>query len=521
MYRMLKPSMRVRPLTRRLTRLALALPLLWLPGSSCQGQPASAAVFAAAQSFLATLSPAQSNAVIYAPTLTNAGHWSNFPDYEATRNGLIFTSLDATQRAAALAVAHTALSPTGTNFYEEIRLMDEYLRVNVDSNKYSPDKYYIAFVGVPSTNSPWLLQLSGHHASYNYIYHAEYVSGTPMFLGSEPNAYTNDTTLHLPLAVQSNLVFALRQTLTPAAQIPGTYTEVVFGVTPQTGHDDSFPKIYPTNGRGQLYTALTLEQQTLVRAFIESYVNHLPDETAASLLADYESDAALAQTYVGYAGSMNLGTLGSYFRVDGPRVWIEFNARAGVAYPSLAHWHSVWRDKLADYGAAFGTNTISTPNRPPNITSSPLNRTNETGTSTTFTVSATGPGSLFYQWQKNANPIADATNASYTITSVTNSDAAAYRCQVWNFMGHRFSAEATLTVPTTNPPAISVATFAGGQLQLRVEGDVGPSYTIEGSTNLNDWELLFTTNPVVMPFDWTDPNASNFPTRFFRVFYPR
>jgi len=500
-------------------RSTVVITVVLLTSSTAHAQPNSVKVFTAAQGFLASLSPSQSNAVVYAPTLANAGNWSNFPDYEATRNGLIFTSLNETQRTAALNVAYVALSETGTNFYEEIRAMDEYLRVTVNSNNYSPNKYYIAFVGVPSTNSPWLLQLSGHHASYNLIYNAAYVSGTPLFAGSEPNSYAGDEMVHMPLEAQSNIVYNLRQTLTGAAQLAGQYTEVVFGVTPQTGHDDSHPKPYPNSGRGQLYLALTTNQQALVRAFIESYVKHTPTETAASLQTDYLSTAALAQTYVGYAGSSDLATLGSYFRVDGPRVWIEFNARPGVAYTNVAHWHSIWRDKLADYGAAFGNNTISTTNRLPTINSSPASRTNDVGTSTTFTVTATGQGTLFYQWQKNGFQILNATNSSFTLNSITNADAAGYRCRVWNFVGHRLSATATLSVPTTNPPAISEATFADGTFVLQVAGDVGPNYVIQGSTNLVNWESVYTTNPAVMPFNWIDATATNFPARFFRVYY--
>lgn len=481
-----------------------------------RAQSNSIAVTAAAQAFLATLSPAQSNSVVYAATLANAGHWSNFPIYEAARSGLSMETLNATQRVAFLNVAFTALSSNGTNFYEEIRAMDEYLRVNVNPSNYSSEKYYISFVGAPVTNAPWLLQLSGHHASYNNIYNAAYVSGTPAFIGTEPNIYTNESIIHRPLSVPADAVTALRQTLTGAAQLSGSYTEVAFGVTPQTGYDDTWPNVYPTTGRGQLYSNLTSNQQALVRAFMEFYVNQMPEETAASLLLDYQNPAALAQTYVGYSGSADLAVLGSYFRVDGPRVWIEFSSRPGVAY-TFPHWHSIWRDKLADYGTAFGTNTISTTNRPPTITSSPTSRTNEVGTSTTFTVNATGQGTLFYQWQKNGAAIGAATNSAYTITSVTNSDAAAYRCQVWNFMGYRTSAAATLTVPTTNPPAISTSSYADGIFQLQVAGDVGPNYVIQASTNLTDWESLYTTNPAVMPFLWIDPHASNYPARFFRV----
>jgi hypothetical protein len=222
---------------------------------------------------------------------------------------------------------------------------------------------------------------------------------------------------------------------------------------------------------------------------------------------------------VGYAGSADLSLLGSYVRVDGPRVWIEFNARPGVAYPTVAHWHSVWRDKLTDYGAAFGTNTISTVSRPPTITLQPTNRTSEVGTMSTFNVTATGSGTLYYQWHKNVSAIPDATNSAYTILSVTNQDAGAYFCDVWNFMGHRPSIVATLSVPTTNPPTIVNSSYTQGMFQLQVAGDVGPNYIIQGSTNLLDWEPLYATNPANMPFNWVEPDASNFPARFFRIFY--
>src|SRR5690348_232711 len=89
--------------------IALAIGVVFSNGAA-QAQSNRVATALAAQAFLATLSQSQSNAVVYAPTLANAGNWSNFPDYEATRNGLIFLSFNETQRTAALNVAYTALS---------------------------------------------------------------------------------------------------------------------------------------------------------------------------------------------------------------------------------------------------------------------------------------------------------------------------------------------------------------------------------------------------------------------------
>jgi hypothetical protein len=89
------------------------------------------------------------------------------------------------------------------------------------------------------------------------------------------------------------------------------------------------------------------------------------------LLAAYESDDALAATYVGYGVPLGaeqpsfvadpddqpaaLDYVGSYLRIDGPRVWIEMVVQEAVAYRNegWVHYHSIWRDKLADYGDEF------------------------------------------------------------------------------------------------------------------------------------------------------------------------
>lgn len=250
-----------------------------------------------------------------------------------------------------------------------------------------------------------------------------------------------------------------------------------------------------------------------MRTFIEAYVNHLPAAVATNLLADYESDAALAQTYVGYAGSTNWGRLAVIFASIGPRVWIEFSARPGVAY-SFPHWHTVWRDKLTDYGAAFGTNTISTANRLPTITSSPSSRTNEVDTSTTFTV-GTGRGVvLSMAAERRRHQCRDECHFHHRIGNPCRPRHIPLPSLELHGTAHRSSA-AVLTVPPTNPPAISSAGFTNGIFAMQIAGDLGPNYIIQGSTNLTDWESLYSTNPAAMPFHWIDPAASE---AFPRVF---
>jgi hypothetical protein len=69
-----------------------------------------------------------------------------------------------------------------------------------------------------------------------------------------------------------------------------------------------------------------------------------------------------------------------------------------------------------------------------------------------------------------------------------------------------------LTSPNITSPGI-----VGGQLGLSVNGQVGPDYAVQASTNLMDWNTLFITNPVVMPFSWDATNISALPMQFYRI----
>jgi len=82
----------------------------------------------------------------------------------------------------------------------------------------------------------------------------------------------------------------------------------------------------------------------------------------------------------------------------------------------------------------------------PTITMQPTNQTVFLGSTATFSVSAVGTAPLFYQWQKDGNPIAGATNATYNLTNVLSSQAGIYRVNVSNYVNSVSSSNAVLTL---------------------------------------------------------------------------
>ena len=90
---------------------------------------------------------------------------------------------------------------------------------------------------------------------------------------------------------------------------------------------------------------------------------------------------------------------------------------------------------------------VGNSNTVPFITSQPQSQTVVEGQNAIFQVAATGSLPLYYQWYFNTNsPLADATNATLTVSSVSSNDGGGYSVVVTNSLGSATSSEATLTV---------------------------------------------------------------------------
>jgi glucose/arabinose dehydrogenase len=101
----------------------------------------------------------------------------------------------------------------------------------------------------------------------------------------------------------------------------------------------------------------------------------------------------------------------------------------------------------------------------PTITSQPSNRSAAPGTSVTFSVRASGPAPLRYQWQRNGSNISGATSQDYTLASVATTDnGARFRAIVSNDYGSTTSAEAVLTVTSNQAPTATITAPAVGTL---------------------------------------------------------
>ena len=152
---------------------------------------------------------------------------------------------------------------------------------------------------------------------------------------------------------------------------------------------------------------------------------------------------------------------------------------------------------------------------PPSLIVEPSNQLALASTTVTFTANAVCSLPLTYQWRFNGTNIPGATDNSLTLTDLQFEQAGQYSVEVDSAYGSSLSSNALLTVSY----AAILADFSlsnGGFPQFSVAGVPGLSYTIQTSTNLSDWELLFTN---ASPFVFADTNAVASPQRFYRAIY--
>jgi pectin methylesterase-like acyl-CoA thioesterase len=177
------------------------------------------------------------------------------------------------------------------------------------------------------------------------------------------------------------------------------------------------------------------------------------------------------------------------------------------------------------YGVLITTTNAPVSNTPP-VLAAISNRTVIAGNVLSFTCSVTDtdtpPQTFLFSLQ----------NGPAGATLNTNTGSFSWRPTIaqggtTNTMSITVSDNGSPVMSATQPFGIAVlrpaqplvAPGSSGSLPpvLTVSGDSGPDYTVQASTNLIHWLCVFTTNPAVLPFSWTDPDAAAFGSRFYRV----
>lgn len=312
---------------------------------------------AAATTFLATLSDAQRDTVVYAyDDESKTTSWSNFPVTFVQRAGLNLTDLTEEQQAAALAVLESLLNDEAYATVTAIMGGDQFLTENATSAQDSLGQYYIAFFGDPSDSTAWHIQFGGHHLGVNATMDGSTgeITFAPTHLGVQPAVYSDENGTEVqPFGTIYDTAFAFYDSLTAEQKAALYQGEDLPTMACEPGNTCDFP-----TGTGLLGADLTDEQKQLLLAVIVNWAGMADEETTAAALAEIE--ATLDETYVNWSGAtvydMSTGE-GIYFQISGPNVYVEFAPQdgsagadvAGVVTAGWGHVHTIYRDPTNDY----------------------------------------------------------------------------------------------------------------------------------------------------------------------------
>jgi alpha-tubulin suppressor-like RCC1 family protein len=143
------------------------------------------------------------------------------------------------------------------------------------------------------------------------------------------------------------------------------------------------------------------------------------------------------------------------------------------------------------------------------------------GASVLLTAGSLGGAGAGYQWQFNGMNMAGATNATLLIGPVTWTSAGVYRVIVSNGLGITIGSPTVLAVSAgslvfdTSPDGLQI-TNDGIHLRLLGTSGLGP-VVIYASSDLLNWQPIYTNPPVIGPLEFDDAGITNQPVRFYRA----
>jgi hypothetical protein len=376
----------MKSLLTRTSRGLCALAVLYLSLRPANTQTATPRIVTAANAFLSTLDDKQRQTVLFAfNDVQQRQRWSNFPTGFVPRAGISLKEMNATQRAAALALVSSALSPRGFEKVQQIMEGDEVNKISEGNgprrgnggppgpppqgangpppqfgnggpppprgnrgggaDMFGKDLYYISILGKPSEKDPWMLQFGGHHLALNITIAGEQGVLTPTLTGAQPALYTSNGKTVRPLGQESDKAFALLNALDENQRKQAILSYRLADLVLGPGQDGK--TIEP---EGLKASTMNERQRTMLLDVIAEWSGIIHESAARARMAEIKAD--LNDTWFAWSGPITVTpgkNIAAYYRIQGPKLVIEYAPQQLGGDPAM-HVHTMYRDPTNDYG---------------------------------------------------------------------------------------------------------------------------------------------------------------------------
>ncbi|HSZ86710.1 MAG TPA: DUF3500 domain-containing protein [Puia sp.] len=274
--------------------------------------------------------------------------WSNFPVTFVKRPGLNLGSLNATQRKGAMQLLKALLSPAGFTKIEEIMGSDQVLADSGADFSAGNDSYLLAIFGKPNPDSPWMVEFGGHHLALNIVIAGSEGALTPTLTGAQPSVYQASGKTVRVLAAENDKAFDLLNALDPDQLKKAILNYEVGDLVLGPGHDGEVMV-----SEGLKASEMTAKQKEMLTDLIAQWAGII--NTAYAKARMQEIREGINETYFAWSGPTTHAPNkngSSYYRIQGPRVIIEFSPQ-GLGGDLTMHVHTIYRDPLNNYGNGF------------------------------------------------------------------------------------------------------------------------------------------------------------------------
>jgi hypothetical protein len=328
-----------------LSRPALAVGLVaaWLAGVTIASERSASSMAAAANKFLAGLTPEQRQQATFSIDSPEWTKWHFIPTSMFARNGLPIKSMTEPQRALAHQLLKAGLSQRGYTTATGIMDLENVLKaLETTGPVRDPELYFFSVFGKPGAQGTWGWRVEGHHMSLHWtVANGKAVDSSPAFFGSNPAEVREGPKAGTRvLGAEEDAARALLNTLDPAQKTAATFaTTALNDIVTMTS-----VKVDPLAPAGLMGSAMTPPQRDLLVKIIEAYASLMAEDTASERMAKLRS-AGVEKIGFAWAGEYEKGKK-HYYRVQGPTFLVEYDNSQNNGN----HIHSVWRDFDGDFG---------------------------------------------------------------------------------------------------------------------------------------------------------------------------
>ncbi len=274
--------------------------------------------------------------------------WSNYPISDVPRTGLQLGSFNTAQREAVMHLLQELLSAKGFEKIMEIMGSDQALADGGTNFVSGSDSYTLGIFGTPNEITPWMVEFGGHHLGLNIVIAGSEGALTPTLTGAQPAIYQHNGKAVRVLAAENDKAFDLLNAFNEDQRKKVILSYEVGDLVLGPGHDGQ--EIVPEGLKG---SDMTLKQKAMLVDLISQWAGIIHDAYVQSRMKEIE--AGIDDTYFAWSGPTTHHpdrNGSSYYRIQGPRVIIEFSPQ-GVGGDPTMHVHTIYRDPGNEYGNAF------------------------------------------------------------------------------------------------------------------------------------------------------------------------